>query len=387
MKRSRLFALLNARFILPIIVISLAAVMPAAGAEAKASATKLTIRGDQFLINGQLTYAGRTWQGHQIQGLLMNARVVQGIFDDLNPETVGRWAYPDTGRWCPERNTDEFIAAMSEWRRHGLLCAVVNLQGGSPEGYSKAQPWHNSAIRGDGSLRPDYMARLGRIIDRADELGMVIMVGIFYFGQDQRINDEQAVRQAVINTVDWIADKGYSNTLVEIANEHNIRAYKHDIILTRPHELVTLARQRAAERALSLPVSCSLGGGGIPSQELVDASDFILLHGNGVQNPERMVEMIKTVRKMTGDTPKPIVNNEDDRPWRGQGGHGANWNPEGTANNFVACARNYASWGYFDFRRQGEHFDEGFQSVPVNWQISSDRKRAFFRLLAEITGD
>jgi hypothetical protein len=34
----------------------------------------------------------------------------------------------------------------------------------------------------------------------------------------------------------------------------------------------------------------------------------------------------------------------------------------------------------------GEGFDEGFQSVPVNWQISSSRKKGFFTLLSQITG-
>jgi hypothetical protein len=46
----------------------------------------------------------------------------------------------------------------------------------------------------------------------------------------------------------------------------------------------------------------------------------------------------------------------------------------------------YASWGYFDFRMKDEGFDEGYQSVPVNWGISSERKLGFFRLLAEMTG-
>ena len=96
----------------------------------------------------------------KIEGLLMNVRAVQAIFDDLNPETRARWAYPDTGKWDPERNTREFIAALPEWRRNGLLAFTVNLQGGSPEGYSKSQPWENSAIDPDGNLRPAYMNRL-----------------------------------------------------------------------------------------------------------------------------------------------------------------------------------------------------------------------------------
>jgi hypothetical protein len=44
------------------------------------------------------------------------------------------------------------------------------------------------------------------------------------------------------------------------------------------------------------------------------------------------------------------------------------------------------SWGLFDYRQPGEGYDDGFQSVPVNWQISSPRKRAFFELVARIAG-
>src|SRR4051812_43782750 len=146
--------------------------------------TQVSIRGDAFYINGKPTYAGRTWNGKKIEGLLLNSRMVQGTYDDLNLETAKRWAYPDTKVWDPDRNTSEFVAAMPEWRAHGLLGITLNLQGGSPEGYSNAQPWNNSAFREDGTLRPGYLTRLERIIDRADELGMVVILGLFYFGQD-----------------------------------------------------------------------------------------------------------------------------------------------------------------------------------------------------------
>jgi hypothetical protein len=35
---------------------------------------------------------------------------------------------------------------------------------------------------------------------------------------------------------------------------------------------------------------------------------------------------------------------------------------------------------------KGEGFDDGYQSVPVNWGISSPRKKGFFDKLEEITG-
>src|SRR5688572_28438792 len=107
-----------------------------AGLSARAAGrhTTVTIEGERFLINGRPTYTGRSWRGMTIEGLLMNSRMVQGVFDDLNPVTRGRWAYRDTKRWDPERNTREFIAAMPAWRKHGLLSFTINLQGGSPEG-------------------------------------------------------------------------------------------------------------------------------------------------------------------------------------------------------------------------------------------------------------
>lgn len=172
------------------------------GSKASGPKTEVTIVGEEFYINGQPTLKGRTWKGHKIQGLLPNSRMVQGTFDDLNPETVAQWAYPDTKKWDANRNVEEFLAAMPEWRKHGLLAITVNFQGGSPYGYSNAQPWENSAIAPDGSLREPFLKRMERIINRADQLGMVVILGYFYFGQDQRQTDEAAIIRAVDNATD-----------------------------------------------------------------------------------------------------------------------------------------------------------------------------------------
>ncbi len=338
--------------------------------------TEVSIRGEQFLINGAPTYQGRVWNGYKIEGLLMNSRMVQGIFDDLNPATRAMWAYPDTGVWDPDRNTAEFIAAMPEWRAHGLIAFTINLQGGSPQGYSKEQPWHNSAITAGGELRSDYMARLERILDRADELGMVVILGIFYFGQDRRLTDEAAIVRAVDNTVDWVFDQGYRNVVIEVNNECNVR-YTHDILKPgRVHELIerVKARTRNGRRLL---VSTSYGGNFVPLPNVVQAADFLLLHGNGVNDPARIVEMVQQTRQVEGYRPMPILFNEDDH-----------FDFDKPMNNMIAAISAYAGWGFFDYRMKGEEHDYalGYQSVPVNWGISSARKREFFRLLKEATG-
>jgi CubicO group peptidase (beta-lactamase class C family) len=350
-----------------------AVALPCPAADSPPRKTDVSIVGQAFHINGRPTYAGRSWKGHKIEGLLLNSRMVQGIFDDLNPETVNLWAYPDTGRWDADRNTREFIAAMPTWREHGLLAFTINLQGGSPQGYSKDQPWHNSAITPAGELRPEYMARLKLILDKADELGMVAILGVFYFGQDQRLADEEAVKRALDNAVDWVLAHGYRNVLIEVNNECNVR-YDHEILQPRRvHELIERVKSRRAG-GRRLLVGTSYGGGKVPEENVVRASDYLLLHGNGVSDPKRIAEMVRQAREVPGYRPMPILFNEDD--------HFDFDKPE---NNFTAALSEYASWGYFDFRLKDEKFDDGYQSVPVNWGLSSPRKKAFFGLLKEIT--
>jgi hypothetical protein len=336
------------------------------------------IRDDAFYINDRPTYEGRFWRGMQIEGLLLNARLVQGVFDDRNPETRAGWDYPD-GQWDPERNTREFIAAMPTWRRCGLLGFTINLQGGSPMGYSKDQPWHNSAFESDGTLREDYRARMGRIIERADDLGMAVILGYFYFGQDQRLTDEDAVLAATDNATDWICEHRWSNVLIEIANECNVR-YDHEIIRPgRSHELIRRVQERSQGRVPSsagrLLTSISYGGGTIPTNEVAEVSDMLLIHGNGVSQTDRIREMVDNCRALSGYHGQPIVFNEDDH-----------FDFDKGDNNFIAAVSKYASWGYFDYRMEGEGFEEGYQSVPVDWSIGSQRKKGFFSLLADMTG-
>jgi hypothetical protein len=348
-------------------------------AEPPARKTVVSIQGRAFHINGEPTYKGRVFEGKTVEGLLLNSRMVQGIFDDLNPETRQLWKYPDGAEFDAGRNTREFVAAMPEWRRHGLISFTINLQGGSPQGYSKAQPWHNSAFTEEGELRPEYMGRLERILDRADELGMAPIVGFFYFGQVGRFKDEGAIVRATGWATDWLLAKGYTNVLIEIANEANNAPYPEIIKPKRAGELIKLVQERSAGRVKNpagrFCVSTSLTGGQVPNETIVRAADFLLLHGNGVKEPARIGEMVRQTRAVAGYRDQPVLFNEDDHFDFGK--------PE---NNFLAAVGEYAGWGYFDYRMKDEEFAEGYQSVPVDWGINSERKRGFFGLLGRVTG-
>jgi len=337
--------------------------------------TAVSIVGTDFHINGKPTYEGRVWNGHRVEGLLINARLVQSIFDDLNPETSHRWAYNDTGKWDAERNVSEFIAAIPDWKRHGLLAIATNLQGGSPEGYSKSQPWETGAFTPNGELRPDFMNRIKRVLDAADENGMVVILGYFYFGQSPRFTGEDAVIRATDNATKWLLDGGWKNVLVELNNETN-KNYKPAILKPeRIPELIARVRKTKTQDGRALLAGTSFSGSVVPTDEVVKVSDFLLIHGNGAHKPEKLRSVISKTRALPSYRPMPVVNNEDD--------HEDFEKPE---NNFTVSIAEHVSWGWFDFRRKGEGLDEGYQSPPVNWGISSERKRRFFNLCREISG-
>lgn len=334
---------------------------------ARARQTRVSIAGDAFHINGKPTYEGRTWQQHKIEGLLLNSRMVQASYDDANPGTRARWAYPDTKTWDAERNTREFIEAMPEWRRHGLLGLTLNLQGGSPEGYSNKQPWINSAFTGAGTLDPAVISRLARVLDRADELGLVVILGLFYFGQDERLADEAAVLRAVDSALLWLKMGGWTNVILEANNECNVK-YDHAILKPeRIHEVILRIRKAG------FLAGTSYGGGVIPKENVVRASDFLLLHGNGVADPAKIADMVRKTRQVPGYRPMPILFNEDDH-----------FDFDKADYNFKASLSEYCGWGYFDPGKNNYH--DGYQSPPVRWDLNTDRKRAFFARLKEITG-
>ena len=133
-----------------------------------------------------------------------------------------------------------------------------------------------------------------------------------------------------------------------------------------------LRHAAAHARGRRLLVGTSYGGGAIPRENVVRTSDFLLVHGNGVSDPNRIVEMVDQARAVPGYNAMPILFNEDDH-----------FNFDQPMNNFVAATSRYASWGYFDPGKN--NYCDGFQSPPVQWKPNTERKKAFLKLLKDIT--
>ena len=149
----------------------------------------------------------------------------------------------------------------------------------------------------------------------------------------------------------------------------------------RVHELIERAKSNTRNGAHRLLVGTSYGGGRLPDETVLRVSDFVMLHGNGVTEPQRIADMVRQTRAMPAYTPKPIKFTEDDH-----------YDFDAPSNNYITAIREYASWGYFDAgggaggSSSFGDYRHGYQNVPINWSINTPRKRAFFNLTRHIAG-
>jgi CubicO group peptidase (beta-lactamase class C family) len=265
----------------------LAPIAPIAAAE---GTTKVSIAEGRWHINGRVTYPGT-----KAEGLLMNVRMVNSTFEDSNGTTRPK-------DFDPDANTDQFIRQIPDYTNHGVRAFTLCLQGGHC-GYEGPV---NSAFTPDGSLRDSYLQRIRRVIEACDRNGAVVILGCYYQRQDQILKDEAAVRAGVVQAANWVKDSGFTNVMLEVANEFSHAGFDHRILKTADGEaeLIALAKQTAPKLLVS---TSGMGSGRLPD-EVAKAADFLLIHFNSTplgQIPARIADL----RKFG----KPIVCNEDDK--------------------------------------------------------------------------
>lgn len=298
--------------------------------------TTLDIRDSRFFINDRPTYADLPEASH---GLLMNARFIQGVFDDAaEPRRFARGGWNE---WDPERHTDELIASLPDWKAYGLLGFTVGFQGGGPFFTTPNHTIANNPFGPTGDrLDPAYAGRMDRIIRAADELGMIVIVSLLYQGQVRHFADGPAIQNAVITGSRWLREAGYTNVIIEVANEHEVGDFgQHPLVCSEEgiSALISTARRESG----GLP-TCSSGGGGVLHPQVADASDVVMVHGNGLDR-QSYHRFISTARERFPD--KPVVCNEDSECY----------------TRFDVAVRTGTSWGYYNNVTK--------QEPPAPWRI------------------
>jgi len=333
------------------------------------------------------TYSGKPFLA-EATGRLMNLRIAQGLFDDEWLTEV---------KFDPDDNTNRLIAALDTYKEHGILAISVSLQAGNA-GYArecelvKRQPQAKfgpgkgcltSAFLPDGSMKPAWLARLRRLQRELDRRGMILDLMYFYQGQDEVLENPEAIRRALVNITDWLIDHNCRNVIIEIANEHDVATYDHDRFIHREMgNLIELARSRLVEKkaAFRLPISASTGGGMRVYEGVRDHADLVIIHGNG-RKPE---EKRKRAAELVADPamPGPIYMNEDN--------NGRDTTPENLSQelaSFDALFRNGSSWGYMPWR-QVQLFPFRFYRPAASTRVAADtpveqRDPAYFHAVLE----
>jgi hypothetical protein len=307
--------------------------------------TVLSIKDNKLLLDNEYINNGTL-----AEGLLINSRMIQGISDGFNT-----WSYPDSKKWDPERNTQEFVGNMTLWKNEGLNSFTVGLQGGSPKIGSSG--YKNSAFNGDGSLKPAYVNRLKLILDKSVELKMITIVSMFYRNQVSIFGSYDNVLKASVNILEWLQNNNYTNIIIEPVNECEFSEFKKVGLHCSQHivDLINLSK------SYGFPAGNSLKGGGtVPSNDIISASSIIIIHGNSLSSNSEYKKLFDSIKKSPKYRKQPIVVNE-----------------ASTKSSFLDyCISQGVGWGYYD--QGSNNYKDGYQSPPVNWSINTSKKKDFF---------
>ena len=301
--------------------------------------TTISLTAGRWHMNGKITYPGA-----RAEGLLMNVRMANAVFEDLN-----RLEIP------PAEITGRFLARLPEYVSSGVRAFTIGLQGGYP-GYKGAV---NSAFEPDGSLRDSYLERVGRVIEACDRLGAAVILNCYYQLQTGVLQDDAAVHNGIRQAVRWLRQKAYTNVLLEVANEFGQEGFSHASLREAAGmvELIHLAQREAP----GLLVSASRQGELGDTPQVWQASDFVLIHLNRVpleEYPARLAAL-----KMHG---KPVVCSEDRKTGE-----------EGVLAA-EACVENGCSWG-LNVRDVNQY------NPPFRFEGAADDALVYARL-GELTG-
>jgi hypothetical protein len=262
----------------------------------------------------QKTYSGPAYR-REAQGKLMNIRLANALFLD-------EWMHERA--FDPEFNTDAVIQALDFYKSHGVLMINVSLQG-AQAGYDKSvngidrenayrlgpgRGAYVSAFQPDGSLKPDWLARLERLLRAADQRGMFVNLMYFFHGQSGQFRSTAAIHNAAANITDWLIAHDFRNVIVDVANEYDLPGPQWDFKGYIPQNIIPLiddVRERFKHASFTLPIGVSSDGRMRYPQSLQGQVDVLLIHGDG-RDPREKARRVAELK----DAQRPVLMTEDD---------------------------------------------------------------------------
>ena len=289
------------------------------------------------------TYTGPAYRP-EAAGKLMNIRLANALFLD-------EWMRERP--FDPEFNTDSVIQALDFYKAHGILMINVSLQG-AQAGYNKAvngidrenayqlgpgRGAYVSIFRPDGSLKPDWLGRLERLLNAADRRGMFVNLMYFYHGQSGLFRSTDAIHKAAMNITDWLIAHGFRNVIIDVANEYDLPGPQWDFKGYIPQNIIPLideVRERFRNADYVLPIGASSDGRMRYPNSLKGQVDLLLVHGDG-RDPREKLRRVEELK----NAGRPVLMTEDD--------NGRATTEEHLAGDLASCDiffHDAQGWGY-----------------------------------------
>ncbi|MDZ7392235.1 MAG: hypothetical protein ONB25_04930 [candidate division KSB1 bacterium] len=259
-----------------------------------------------ILSSLQMTHAG-------------NVLSVDGTRFRLDGKPFDMWGVRVPNALWDDATVEACIRELPKYLAYGVNTIYVNLQGCWPGFDRNIDPntgmyYDSSTFEPDGSLRPQYLARLRRLLEATRELNMVVNVCYFYQRQCRRAAttpyldhdhfvDNAAIFRAIRNITLWL--KPYRHVFIDVANEFGHEGYDYDdvfpwngtekwptsLVLQKAKVLVDSVHASDPNRICGVSPWSNCGALEVPT------ADVWFYHGSGIaRTPSRH--------------DRPIINNE-----------------------------------------------------------------------------
>ena len=305
----------------------------------------------------------------------MNARLVQGIFDDRNPETRDRWKYPDTACGIPSATRASSSMPWRPGERTACSLSRSICRAGAPRAIRRTS-------RGT-TVLSSRTAHSGPTTWRGSTAFSTVPTSSAWLrssatSTSDRTSASRAKAPSCAATrlaTEWLLDRDYRNVLVEVANECDNARYDHAIL--KP------ARDRRAHRAGQNAVTRAADDS--PSARASTAGRF--RHRRSPPRPTSSCSMATACPTRSAS-----------RRWSAGRAPSQAGSPSPSSSTRTitststsprtTCRRPSRATprGATSIPVQSD-YENGYQCPPVNWGINTDRKKAFFGLLRKMTND
>jgi hypothetical protein len=156
---------------------------------------------------------------------MFNSSHAQNVFSIQGQQTMlNKKPFQVIGLRCSnallnDATSNDLIQHLDQYQQFGVNAVSVYFMGSR---YSNINGYEL-----DGSIKAEYADRMARIIRACDERGMVVLVGILYWGAQMgdlhnayyQDWEQEDVKNAMRNTIQWLTDNDFRNVFVDPDNE------------------------------------------------------------------------------------------------------------------------------------------------------------------------